>query len=169
MRGIYNAFVTVLVVDLALYGIIISLIVKQIWHKTVRPFKNKKVKKNMFCKVQLLLKFFFRMFKNNIYTVELCGNAIRKINSKGTAEVAVYGTGFITKILRILARGTSFKISNVYDKSNTGRKYLGFEVLPLQLLNEFDGEIIIASLTGVLEKTAELRQIGIDNDRIIKL
>lgn len=164
-------FLKCFVVNLTLYKAIVSLIIKQIYSKIAKHAgnQNRVMQKSISFNFQLFFIFFRRMFKNSVYTLRLCRQAIKGINSEGVKEVAVYGTGFIAKILYILTKQIPFRISNIYDKSNVGSKYLGFEILSLQSLRGYGGKIIIASFVGVLEKAAELKAIGIEDENIIKL
>lgn len=119
------------VVNLTLYKAVVSLIIKQIYNKIAKHAGNEDrvMQKSVCFNFQLFFIFFRRMFKNSIYTIRLCRQAVKKINSEGVKEVAVYGTGFIAKILYILTKRMPLKISNIYDKSNVGSKYLRFEIL----------------------------------------
>jgi hypothetical protein len=127
------------------------------------------MQKGIFLNFLLFFIFPWRMFKNSIYTVRLCRQALDGVSSWRVKEVAVYGTGFIAKILYILTKKMPLKIPNIYNNSDVGSKYLGFEVLPLQSLRGYSGKIIIASFINVLEKAAELKGIGIEEENIIKL
>ena len=166
-----DVFAGVLAVNFALYKAIVSLIIKQIWSKIIRPAKNgnQGMKKTVFFRFQLFFRFLCRMFKNNIYTVELCKRSLKKLSSKGVEEIAVYGTGFTAKILCIITKQTTLKILGIYDKAKTGGKFLQYNVLPYQSLVGFKGKIVVAVLTGSLEKALELKEIGIKDDNIIKL
>ncbi|MCD4830492.1 MAG: hypothetical protein K8R02_01640 [Anaerohalosphaeraceae bacterium] len=148
---------------------IVSLILKQIRSKLAGRKSGGVLKKSVPFKLMVFYRFFVTMFKNNIYTVQLCSCVIQKMCSKKTKEFAVYGTGFIAKLLHILIKGRPIKIANIYDKCGLGRKCLGFEVLPVQELKGFEGDVVIASLSGVIEKRACLQQMGIKDENIIKL
>jgi len=164
-------FLKCFIVNLMLYKAIVSLIVKQIYNKITKRTGNENhvMQKSISFNFKLFPLFFWRMFKNSIYTVRLCRQAIERVSSEGVKDAAVYGTGFIAKILYILTRKIPLKISNIYDKSDVGSKYLEFEILPLQSLKGYRGKIIIASFIGVLEKATELKGIGIEEENIIKL
>jgi hypothetical protein len=60
-------------------------------------------------------------------------------------------------------------VTGIYDKSGAGVKFLQYKVLPYQSLTEFNGKIIIAALTGSMEKASELKKIGVKNNTIIRL
>lgn len=171
MGSTQNIFAGILVVNFALYKAIVSLIIKQIWSKIIQPAKdeNQGMKKTVFFKFQLFFRFIYRMFENNIYTVELCKRSLKKLSSKGVEEIAVYGTDFTAKILCIIIKQMPLKILGIYDKVKTGGKFLQYNVLPYQSLAGFKGKIVIASLSESLERALELREIGIKDDNIIKL
>jgi len=164
-------FLKCFTVNLTLYKAIMSLIAKQIYSKIVKRPGNeiRAMQKGAFLNFLLLFIFPWRMFKNSIYTVRICRQALNRLGPGRVKKVAVYGTGFTARILYILTKKMSLKISNIYDKSNVGSEYLGFEILPLQSLREYSGKIIIASFISVLEKAAELKGIGIEEENIVKL
>jgi hypothetical protein len=104
-----------------------------------------------------------------IGTVKLRRRFLKKLGSKGVKKAAVYGTDFTTTIFCILAEQTPLKVTGIYDKSGAGVKFLQYKVLPYQSLTEFNGKIIIAALTGSMEKASELKKIGVKNNTIIRL
>jgi predicted Ser/Thr protein kinase len=62
-----------------------------------------------------------------------------------------------------------FKISNMYDKAMAGKRFLNYEVLAPEALRGNDGKVVIASLVRIIEKGAELEELGIDQKDIVRL
>jgi hypothetical protein len=169
LRNNSEYFLRYFKINITLYCAVISLIVKQIFNKSVGCVagENKVMKKSLFLNVRLFFVFFWRMLANNIYTIKLCKQSLKKLSSKGIKEIAIYGTGFTSKILCIIAGQTSLKIQGIYDKSAAKDKYLRYEVFPHRLLTEFNGKIIIANMAKSIEKAMELKEIGVQESNII--
>jgi len=164
-------FLEYFMTNLALYQAIVLLIIKQVYGKKAGHVGSGKriIQRNVFLEFRLCLVFFWRMFKNNLYTVSLCKHVLEELHLKKVKQIAVYGTGFIAKIIYILTRQVPIEISNIYSKSNVDSDYLGFKVLPWRSLVGFEGKVVIAYSTGILERITELREIGIKDEDIIKL
>ncbi|OHB58191.1 MAG: hypothetical protein A2173_03550 [Planctomycetes bacterium RBG_13_44_8b] len=158
-------------VDVQLYCAIVLLIFRQVISKLSRRATNANnvMKKNLFFNIRLFFVFFIRMLENNIYTVKLYRQILKRLSSKGIKEVAVYGTDFTTKILCIIAKQIPLKITGIYGKTETNLKFLKDKVLPHTALAGFEGKIIVTNFTKSREEIPELKKIGIKDDNIIKL
>ncbi len=156
-------------IKLLLYGSLFWMSLKQLCFKAKNYSENKVMAKSIFFKFQLVFIFIWRMWKNNIYAVSVCQQVIMRLASECTKEVVFYGTGDITKILYLLAKETPLKITNIYDHSMAGKKFLNFEVLSPETLTDYQGKIIISSFVGTIEKVKALKKIGIDEKNIIRL
>jgi hypothetical protein len=94
---------------------------------------------------------------------------MEKLIGEGVEEIAVYGVGCVAKILYILSKEMPFKISNMYDKAMAGETFLNYEVLASEVLKGYEGKVVIASLVRIIEKGAELEELGIDQKDIVRL
>lgn len=159
------------ITGIPLYYVIFSLILRQIYGKLANRAPNQKeiMKKNIFFGVKLFFLFFFRMLKNNVYTVKLCRNTLKKLRYRETREIAIYGANFVTKILCIIAKQMSLRVTGIYDKSCFGNKLLRYKILPSQSLAGFEGKVVVATLAKNIESVSELKDLGISRDNIIKL
>lgn len=118
---------------------------------------------------RLVFVFFWRMWKNNLYTIKACEQVMEKLIGEGVEEVAVYGAGYVARILYILSKEMPFKISNMYDKAMAGETFLNYEVLAPEAMKDYKGKVVIASLVRIIEKGAELEELGIDEKDIVRL
>ncbi|MBN2138007.1 MAG: hypothetical protein JW720_09380 [Sedimentisphaerales bacterium] len=156
-------------IELMLYRIIFLLTVRQLFFKIRNYFGNKARARSILSDCRLVFVFFRRMWKNNLYTIKACEQVMQRLIDEGVEEVAVYCTGYVARILHILAKEMPFKISSIFDKVMIGEKFLNYEVLPYEALKDCQGRVIIASLTGIIEKEAELEELGIDRKNIVRL
>ncbi|MEK7313887.1 MAG: hypothetical protein AAB065_05360, partial [Deltaproteobacteria bacterium] len=60
------------------------------------------------------------------------------------------------------------KVRAVYDSVPDGR-FLAFDVMPVETVNDYEGKIIVASLIAVDEKIETLKRLGVDKGRIVVL
>jgi hypothetical protein len=118
---------------------------------------------------RLVFVFFGRMWKNNVYTIRACEQVMEQLVAEGVDEIAVYCTGYVARILHLLSKDMPFRLSNIYDKAWAGKRFLGHEVLPLDDLRGYEGKVAIASLVGIIEKSAELEELGVSQDDIVRL
>ncbi|MDP3789639.1 MAG: glycosyltransferase family A protein [Candidatus Omnitrophota bacterium] len=153
-----------------IYQDILRMSLKQFFMKARDYRGNKVMQRNIFFELRLVFVFLWRMWRNNIYTVAVCRQVISKLSEDGVKEIACYGTGDITKILSMLTEKTPIKISNIYDRTAAGKRFLNFDVLaPEGLVSYNRGKIVISSFVGIIEKAAELREIGVDEKNIVRL
>ena len=156
-------------VELMLYQIIFSLTLRQLFFKIRNYLGNKARPRSLLSDFRLVFVFFWRMWKNNLYTIKACELVMEKLIGEGVEEIAVYGAGCVAKILYILSKEMPFKISNMYDKAMAGERFLNYEVLAPEALRGNEGKVVIASLVRIIEKGAELEELGIDQKDIVRL
>ena len=142
---------------------------KQLFYKSTNYSENKVMPKGIFFKFQLVFIFFWRMWKNNRYAIGVCREIIGSLKQKGIKEIAFYGANDVTKILFMLAREAQIEVVGVYDCSLAGKKFLCFNVLAPGKLKGYDGKVIIASFVNVKNKILKLKNIGIQENSILRL
>lgn len=155
--------------EVLLYFNILLMSLKQLFYKSANYTENKVMPKSMSFKLKLVFIFFWRMWKNNRYAVNVCKKVIASLNGKGIKRISFYGANDVTKILFILARKKRMKIVNIFDISLAGKYYLGHKVSPLENLKNCNGKVLIASFAGVKEKIAKLKNSGVKENNIIRL
>ena len=57
----------------------------------------------------------------------------------------------------------------MYDKSMAGETFLNYEVFAPEALKGYEGKVVIASLVRIIEKGAELEELGIAQKDIVRL
>jgi len=65
---------------------------------------NKARPRSLLSDCRLVFVFFWRMRKNNLYTIKVCEQVMEKLVGEGVEEIAVYGGGYMAKILYILSK-----------------------------------------------------------------
>lgn len=133
-----------------------------------RKFLPYKIVTMPFIGVQKIWRFSHRMLIYNRFLINECRNCIHRLVLEGIKEVAVYGTNDFTIILYILMKSLPIKITATYNGINK-KRFLGFDVKPIESLNGYQGKIIIASFVGIAEKVEKLKELGINTERIITL
>jgi hypothetical protein len=61
------------------------------------------------------------------------------------------------------------KICHVYDSRIRGRRFMGYDVTPVEMARNYTGKIIIASFTDILDNVEILKELGVENDKIVDL
>lgn len=117
--------------------------------------------------VHLGFRFLKRLVLNDIYIIGRCQQCVNDLRSIGINEVVLFGTSTIADLISILSEEYSIKIKALYD--NTGKKFRGYDVYPLDALKGYRGKIIIASFSDVEKKAEMLKRIGIKSNMIIDL
>jgi len=108
-------------VELMLYRIIFLLTVRQLSFKIKNYLGNKARSRSVLSDGRLVFVFFWRMWKNNVYTIKACEQVMGRLVAEGVEEVAVYCAGYVAKILAIISAEMPFEIVNVYDKGMAGK------------------------------------------------
>jgi len=80
----------------------------------------------------------------------------------------VYGATDIAEILYALTPAYPITITGIYDDFRGGR-FMGFNILPLEGLQDHIGKVIIASLFEMEDSLAKLKKLGIERHRILLL
>lgn len=60
------------------------------------------------------------------------------------------------------------RIKAIYDRC-WGKKCFGFDVMPVESIENYHGKIIITTLIGVENEVEELKRLGVKNGQIIIL
>lgn len=128
------------------------------WHRTL--FK-------IFFGIRSRIRFIQGIAQYNRYIADECWRNLHRL-AKNNKGVAVFGASNIAKILLVLTRDVPIKISGIYDDVKRER-FSGYEVLPVEALKGYTGSVIISSLFGVEERIGTLKQLGIKEDKIIRL
>ncbi|MBM4348291.1 MAG: hypothetical protein FJ106_00095 [Deltaproteobacteria bacterium] len=81
-------------------------------------------------------------------------------------EVALFGTDDVAGIIHNLITHSLVKIKAVYDDSSD-KRWLSYDVLPLENIKGFNGQIIVSNLIGVEKKVELLKRMGIRGEQII--
>ena len=74
-----------------------------------------------------------------------------------------------TRIICILLKERRLKIEGIYASSLAQNEAFPNEVLPLQRIHGYQGKVIIASFVRVKEKIKLLRELGVENNNILRL
>jgi len=112
--------------------------------------------------------FGYLLHKGRISQVRKCHECLKRLALHGVEEVVVYGANDIAKVIYILSWRMPVKVRDVYDDAGT-RKLLRFKVLPVEALNGYKGRIIIGSLVDVEDRVKKLKEMGIDEERLVIL
>lgn len=113
--------------------------------------------------------FFMRMLKNNIYTVQLCRQTVGRLASAGVREIAIYGTGFIAKVLRTVTRQAGMRVTGpLADNTAQATEHRRHNRPPREQTCP-GRKVVIAALSDLPEKTLELEDMGYDRSNIVTL
>ena len=135
-------------------------------HQSAIGPKTQKIKKVR--QILIMVDKFFRQLKfNTLYTIGRCDQCLQDLSSINISEVAIYCTGVIAQVLISLSERYSIEIAGIYN--NTGSNIMGYEVLPLETLKNYDGKVIIASFDNTEQKTDILIGAGVNPKMIVDL
>ena len=115
------------------------------------------MKKNILEKLKLVFLFSIRMWKNNLYALGSCEEAVQKLAEDGTQELAIYGQGKAVEILKALLSMTPVHLNGIYDEHSKSN------------LKGYPGKVVIASFAHVTKQFTTLRELGIINDHIVRI
>jgi len=155
-----------------LFTVLPGMIIKQFYIKASVPSKGRLrfVKKpgrlfERFSSIYLLL---IKLWKYNKHLIRLCWQCIERLCEVGIREVVVFGSGDIARILYILSQPVALKIE-AFSDDNKRKTFLGFRLISPEKLNGSKEKIIIASIVNVKERIKRLKEVGIDEERIVTL
>ncbi len=132
-------------------NVILLMIMKQSRVKTKVQAENKVMPKGVLLKLRMAFAFIRRMWRNNVYSAGVCNQVIQKLVSDGIKDAVIYGKGEIANILSLIAKKFPLSVAEIED------------------LRGYKGKVIIASFTGITEKVNKLREVGIEENNIVRL
>ena len=115
------------------------------------------MEKSLFDKVYLAVVFALRMWRNNEYAIHACEQIVGRLIGGRAPAVAIYGEGPLAEVLRALLRGTPVRLDGIYGESSLGG------------LKGYSGPVVVAALTGVIERMSALESIGIPRQNILRI
>jgi hypothetical protein len=156
------------VVGLLLFKTFLKMLARQFYMKVTQFSRQSKTIKDLWGKVYKAYGFLKNMSQYNLYTIERSRRCLNELSSQHIREVAVYGAGDIAEVLYDLTFEVPLRIIAIYDDVEK-KRFLRFNVLPIEAMNGGRAKVIIASLVGVEEKVERLRRLGVDRERIVVL
>ena len=157
-----------LAVATQLYTRIFWMSFKQLFYKTTSYGANKVMSKSMFFQIEQIFIYFGRIWKNNLYAVEICRKGIDQTIRDGVKEVVLNGANHVSGVLCLLAKETPLKVTGIYDAAMAGKNFLGFKVCPAEDLKGYEGKVMIASLSRISDKANHLQGLGIQKQHIVE-
>ncbi len=140
---------------------LLKVLIKQL-SKSQRSFKN------IWLEVYRTYLFLTNINKYNAYVMERCKNCLKELTTNDIREIALYGAGEVAGMLYYLAPNSSVQIKAVYDCLG-GKKYFGFDVMPVEAIKNYNGKIVVATLIEVEKELELLKGMGVREEQIIVL
>src|SRR3990170_3017909 len=98
---------------------------------------------------------------------ERVGDLLKALESEGVESIVFYKTTVVTEIALMALQNSSLDLVAIVDDVGTGRKFLGYRVLPVDVLRQIAFDRLIITAEDSVEKVAEhLRQYGVEEKRI---
>ena len=159
-------------IRLKLNVILLHLLIKQFYIKASVPsrgrfrFINKKGGlRERIISLYHLLKELCKFDKQMLWR---CRNCLTNLALQGIKEVDINVAGDMARILYVLSAEIPVKIRAFYD-DGPSRSFLGFKVNSPETLEGQGGKIIVASLVNREERIKRLKQVGVEEERIVTL
>ena len=121
----------------------------------------------LFSGMKYRARFLQRVAQHNRFVADECWRHLHRL-AMNNKEVAIFGVCNIAKILLVLTKDVPIKISGIYDDVKR-EKFSGYEKCPVEALKGYPSSVIISSLFGVEERIETLKQLGIKEEKIIRL
>ena len=157
-----------LLVSLRLFKTLVKMVARQFWIKLTKVPRQLTSPRIILRKIINVYFFLRNACHHNLYVLQQARQVFDELAQQGIRNVSVYGTGEIAEMLYGLTAETSVKIESVYDDFGN-KKFLGYDVLPIEAGAKNEEKIIIAAVVGVEEKIARLMTLGIERERIAVL
>ena len=170
IRPVYavKKLITLLRLSLVLPG----MMIRQVYSKVSIPSKARLrfIKKRgavrrgfcSFCKLLL------SVWNYDCHLIIRSRKCLDRLYARGTEEIIIFGSGDIARILYILTHPRYLKIRAFTDDSRR-KAFFGFKLIPPEELNGSKEKIIIASLVNTNARIKRLKEIGVDEKRIVCL
>ncbi len=100
--------------------------------------------------------------------IKRCRRCVKNLTAENVPAVFVYGEKDVMEILYDLSFKTPMKMRILHEHYETDKKF-GWEAISLETGASGTEKIIVASLVNTQERTRRLRELGVDNERIILL
>jgi hypothetical protein len=115
-----------------------------------------------------LATFVRQMWRENKYTVRQCWFHLNYMAERGEREAALYGDGEIARILLQLAPSAGIRIKGICpEEPGLCPRAQEVETWTSEQLAEYEGPVIVASLTRVSERAGALKRMGFDRSRVV--
>ncbi|HEX9264111.1 MAG TPA: hypothetical protein VF977_07060 [Candidatus Binatia bacterium] len=108
------------------------------------------------------------MSEYNLDNIKRCRRCVKNLTAENVPAVFVYGEKDVMEILYDLSFKTPMKMRILHEHYETDKKF-GWEAISLETGASGTEKIIVASLVNTQERTRRLRELGVDNERIILL
>jgi hypothetical protein len=109
--------------------------------------------------------FLLNILRYNLDVIRFSERCLKRLAARQVYEVSVYGERHIVEILQELALESPVGITRVYGESHDKEHHEDF----IEASTRGREEIIVASLVDIDGKRERLRNLGIDEKRIVVL
>jgi len=152
-------------VKLRLRILLFQILLGQVIERTMESLVESHSIRDILWKVFKSPNYLRNMDRNNSSILKRCKKGIRELKLNNINEVAIYGDGYVSKIVCVLALNSAIRIEGVYGKDSS-RKFMGFKIRPFEALKNYDGNIIL-TLEGLENEVMQLKEIGVRGEQII--
>lgn len=155
-------------VELLLCRTFIKTLVCQLYLKLTKFTRRANGPKSFLRKFEAGYAFLKDMSEYDLDTIRRCRRCIKNLTAEKLPAVFVYGEKDIMEILYDLSFETPMKMRILHERHETDKK-LGWETVSVEIGVSGREKIIVASRVNTQERTRRLRELGVDNERIILL
>jgi hypothetical protein len=154
-----------IVIRILLLRTFLKMLVNQIHLKLTKFTRRAREPKDFWQKFVSGAGFLLNILRYNLDVIRCSQRCLKRLAARQVYEVSVYGERHIVEILQELALESPVRITRVYGASDDNKHNADF----LEASTRDREEIIIASLVDIDCKRERLRNLGIDEDRIVVL
>jgi hypothetical protein len=155
-------------VELLLFRTFIKTLVWQLYLKLTKFTRRANGPKSFLRKFEAGYAFLKAMSEYDLDIIRRCRRCVKNLTAENVPAVFVYGEKDVMEILFDLSFKTPMKMRILHEHYETDKKF-GWEAISLETGASSTEKIIVASLVNTQERTRRLRELGVDNERIILL
>jgi hypothetical protein len=158
--------VTWILIRLLLAKTFFNMLAMELYLKLTKFTRRTREPKDLPQKLVRAFGFFADMWAYNLDVIRCSKRCLKRLAAQHIAEASLYGERYVIEVLCELALNGPVKMKRIYSEYDDEKSR---NVVPLDVSSKSGEKMIIASLVDVEPKRERLRNLGVDEERIVVL
>lgn len=145
-----------------------KMLARQVYVKLFKFTRRSRGPEAFYRKFAAGFDFLMSMLKYDRKVIECARRCLTRLAAEDVQEALVFGDKGVTEILYDLAFEIPVKLKTVYEHYEADEDLMQ-NMVPIEMCGGSRQKVIVASLVNIEERVRRLRELGVDNERMIFL